>query len=69
MSNRLIHIQNEFGELREILSNRKVILCIMLRKLRWGGYVSGLEAIQGVRGTFISDDMYAHLRSFEETLK
>jgi gag-polypeptide of LTR copia-type len=70
--NRLIHIQNKFSELGETLSNRKVIgklLRVMLRKPKWEGYVSALEAIQGVQATFTPDKAYAHLRSVEETLK
>jgi hypothetical protein len=72
MYNRLIHIQNKFRELEEILSNGKVIekiLCVMLRRSKWKGYVSALEAMQGVQAAFTSDEVYAHLRSFEKTLK
>jgi gag-polypeptide of LTR copia-type len=72
MYNRLIHIQNKFSELRETLSNEKVIgklLRVMLRKPKWEGYVSALEAMQRVQATFTPDEMYAHLRSFKETLK
>jgi hypothetical protein len=41
----------------------------MLRRPRWEGYVSTLEAIQGVQAAFTLDEVYAHLRSFEEILK
>jgi hypothetical protein len=58
--------------LGETLSNEKVIeklLCVMLSRPRWKGYVSTLEAMQGVQAAFTSDEVYAHLMSFEETLK
>jgi hypothetical protein len=41
----------------------------MLKKLIWEWYASVLEIIQGVQATFTSDEVYVHLRSFEETLK
>jgi gag-polypeptide of LTR copia-type len=72
MYNKLIHIQNEFSELEETLSNGKIIeklLRVMLMKPRWEGYMSALEVMQGVQATFTPDKIYAHLRSFEETLK
>jgi hypothetical protein len=72
MYNRLIHIQNKFRELGEILSNEKVIekiLCVMLKRSKWKSYVSTLEAMQGVQAAFTSDEVYAHLRSSEKTLK
>jgi hypothetical protein len=55
MYNRLIHIQNKFSELGEILSNEKIIgkiLCVMLRKPRWERYDSALEAMQCVQAIF-----------------
>jgi hypothetical protein len=64
--------KNKFSELRETQYNRKVIrkfLSVMLRKLRLEGYVSALEVMQRVQATFILDEVYAHLWSFEETLK
>jgi hypothetical protein len=69
MYNRFIHIQNKFVELGEILSNEKVIdffLRVMLRKPKWKGYVSALEAMQRVQASFSPDEVYAHLRSFEK---
>jgi TFIIF-interacting CTD phosphatase-like protein len=50
--NKLIHIQNEFYKLGETLSNENVIekiLCVMLRKIRWEGYVSALETMKGCK--------------------
>jgi hypothetical protein len=70
MYNRLI--QNNFDELGETLSNKKVIgkiLHVMFRKLKWEEYVSALEAMQEVQASFTFDEVYAHLRSFKETLK
>jgi gag-polypeptide of LTR copia-type len=69
---RLMHIQNEFIELGEPLSNDKLaekLLRVLLRKPRWKGYVRALEAMQSVNATFIMDELYALLRSFEEKLK
>lgn len=71
MYNRLMLIQNEFIELGEPLSNDKIVgklLRVMLRKPRWEGLVSALEAIQGTHTSFTPDELYAHFRSFEEKL-
>ena len=72
MYNRLMHIQNEFTELGEPLSNNKIVgklLRVMLMRERWSGLVSALEAIQGTHDSFTPDDLYAHFRSFEEKLR
>jgi hypothetical protein len=72
MYNRLMHIQNEFIELGEPLSNNKIVgklLRIMLMRDKWSGLVSALEAIQGTHDSLTPDDLYAHLRSFEEKLR
>jgi hypothetical protein len=48
MYNRLMHIQIEFSELREISSNIKVIenyIRVMLRKPRCKDYMSALDAM------------------------
>jgi hypothetical protein len=58
--------------LGELLSNDKFagkLLRVLLRKSRWEGYVSALEAMQGVNITFTMDELYAFLHSFEEKLK
>ena len=71
MYNRLMHIQNEFTELGEPLSNNKIVgklLRVMLMRDRWSGLVSALEAIQGTHDSFTPDDLYAHFQSFEEKL-
>ena len=71
MYNRLMHIQNEFIELGEPLSNDKIVgklLRVMLRRPRWEGLVSALEAIQGTHASFTPDELYAHFRSFKEKL-
>jgi hypothetical protein len=72
MYNRFIHIQNKFGKLGEILFNGNIIgklLRVMLRKSRWKKYVSAFEAMQGVQAALTLDEVYAHLRSVDETLK
>jgi hypothetical protein len=68
MYTRLIHIQNKFIELGEPLSSDKLegkSLRVLLRKPRWEGYMSTLEAIQGVNATFTMDELYTLLHSFE----
>jgi hypothetical protein len=35
----------------------------------WEGYVSALEATQGVQAELTLNEVYAHLRNFEEILK
>ena len=72
MYNRLMHIQNEFVELGEPLSNDKIVgklLRIMLGRSKWEGLISALEAIQGTHESYTPDELYAHFRSFEEKLK
>jgi gag-polypeptide of LTR copia-type len=72
MYNRLLSIQNEFSDLGESLINNKVIdkiLKVMLRMSRWEALVSALEAMQGLNDAFMSDELYTHLRCFEEKLK
>jgi hypothetical protein len=44
-------------------------LRVMLRKSKWEEYVSVLEVMWGVQATFTLDEIYAHLTSFEKTLK
>jgi gag-polypeptide of LTR copia-type len=72
MYNRLLSIQNEFSDLGEPLTNNKVIgkiLKVMLRRPRWKALVSALEVMQGTNDAFTSDELYTHLRCFEEKLK
>jgi gag-polypeptide of LTR copia-type len=72
MYNRLLSIQNEFSDLDESLTNNKVIskiLRVMLRRPRWEALVSALEAMQGTNDAFTPDELYTHLRCFEEKLK
>jgi gag-polypeptide of LTR copia-type len=72
MYSRLALLINEFIDMGEPLSNNKIvgkIIRAMLRRLRWEGFVSALETIQGASyNPFIPDELYVHLRSFEETL-
>jgi hypothetical protein len=61
-----------FSDLGEALMNNKVIgkiLRVMLRRSRWEALVSALEAMQGTNNAFTSDELYTHLRCFEEKLK
>jgi endonuclease III-like uncharacterized protein len=70
--NRLLSIQNEFSDLDESLTNNKVIgkiLSVMLQRPRWETLVSTLEAMQGINDIFTPDELYTHLRCFEEKLK
>ena len=65
-------IQNEFSDLGEPLSNNKIVgklLRAMMRRPRWEALVSALEALQGAKDTFTPDEVYTHLRCFEEKLK
>jgi hypothetical protein len=65
---RLIHIQNEFIELGEPLSNNMLVeklLRVLLRKPRWEGYVSTLEVMQSVNTKSTMDEIYALLHGFE----
>jgi gag-polypeptide of LTR copia-type len=67
--NKLLYIQNEFSDLDEPLTNNKVIgtmLRVMLRKSRWEAFVSALEAMQETNNVFTPDELYTHLRCFEE---
>jgi hypothetical protein len=41
----------------------------MLRRPRWETLVSALEAMQGTNYVFAPDELYTHLRCFEEKLK
>jgi hypothetical protein len=72
MYNRLLSIQNEFSNLSEPLINNKVIgkiLTVMLQKSRWKALISALEVMQGTNDVFTPDELYTHLRCFEEKLK
>lgn len=53
---RLMHIQSEYIELGESLSNNKVVrklLRVVLRRPRWEASVSVLKAMQGINDTFL----------------
>jgi hypothetical protein len=70
---RLTLFMIEFIDIGEPLSNNKIIgkiMIILLRRSKWEGFMSALEALQGViYNPFTPDELYAHLRSFEETLR
>ena len=66
---RLMYIQNEFIDLGEPLSNNKIVgklLRAVMRRPRWEAIVSALEAVQGANDTLTPDEVYTHLRCFEE---
>jgi hypothetical protein len=56
MYNRFIHVQNEFNELRETLSNGKVIgkfLRVIIRKLRLKDDIRGANHFHVERGIYL----------------
>jgi gag-polypeptide of LTR copia-type len=72
MYNRLLSIKNEFSDLGESLTNNKAvgkILMVTLRRPRWEALVSALEAMQETNDVFTPDELYTHLRCFEDKLK
>jgi hypothetical protein len=67
-----MHILNEFDEVEESLSNSKIIGKIfraMIRRLRWEGVISTLEAMQDTLGEFTHEEVFTHLLCFEENLR
>ena len=72
MYSRLMSIQNEFFNIGEPLDDERIVekmLRALMWEPRWEAYVSSLEAMQGANKAFTSDEVYTHLRSFEETLR
>jgi gag-polypeptide of LTR copia-type len=70
--NCLMTIQNNFSDFEEPLTYNKVVIKIfrvMLQRPQWEALVSGLEVIQGVNDYFSLDELYTHLRCFEQKLK
>ena len=72
MYSRLMGIQNEFDNYGEPLSNNKIVgklLRAMMKRPRWEALVSTLEAMQGVNNTLTPDEVFTHLKCFEEKLQ
>jgi hypothetical protein len=72
MYSRLMHILNEFDEVRESLSNSKIvgkIFMAMMRRPRWESMISTLEAMQVSLGEFTHEEVFTHLLCFEEKLR
>jgi flagellar biosynthesis chaperone FliJ len=64
MYSKLMHILNEFDEVRESFSNSKIIVKIfrtMMRRLRWESMISTLEAMQCILGEFTHEQVFTHL--------
>jgi hypothetical protein len=72
MYSRLMHILNEFDEVRESLSNSKIVGNIfraMMRRPRCESMISTLKAMQGSLGEFTHEEVFTHLLCFEEKLR
>jgi hypothetical protein len=64
MFSRLMHILNEFDEVRQSLSNSKIVGKIfrtMMRRPRWKNMISILVAIQGTLSKFTHEEVFTHL--------
>jgi hypothetical protein len=69
---RLMHILNEFDEIREFLSNSKIVGKIfraMMRRPRWESMISTLEAMQDSLGEFTHEEVFTHLLCFEDKVR
>jgi hypothetical protein len=72
MYSKLIHILNEFDEVRESLSNSKIVGKIfraMMRRPRWESMIITLEVMQDTLDEFIDEEVFTHLLCFEEKLR
>jgi hypothetical protein len=72
MYSRLMHILNEFDEIREFLSNSKIVGKIfraMMRRPRWESMISTLEAMQDSLGEFTHEEVFTHLLCFEDKVR
>ena len=69
---RLMCIQNEFVNCEEPISNNRIVgklLREIMKRPRWEALVSTLEVIQGTNDTLTPDEVFTHLRCFEEKLR
>jgi transcriptional regulator NrdR family protein len=68
---RLMYILNKFDEVKESLSNSKIIDKIfraMMRRPIWESMISTLEAMQDTLGEFTHEEVFTHFLCFEEKL-
>jgi gag-polypeptide of LTR copia-type len=71
MYSRLMHILNEFDEVGESLSNSKIVGRVfraMMRRPRWKGMISTLEAIHVSLDEFTHEEVFTYLLCFKEKL-
>jgi hypothetical protein len=67
-----MHILNEFDEVRESLSNSKIVgknFRAMMRRSRWESMISTLKIMQDTLGEFTHEEVFTHLLYFEEKLR
>jgi hypothetical protein len=72
MYSRLMYILNEFDEVREFLSNFKIVGKIfkaMMRRLRCKSIIRTLEVMQDTLGKFTHEEVFIHLLYFKEKLR
>jgi hypothetical protein len=72
MYSRLMHILNEFDEIRESLSNSQIvgkIFMAMMRRPRWKSMINTLETMKGTLDEFTHEEVFTHLLCFEEKLR
>jgi hypothetical protein len=72
MYSRLMHILNEFDEIRESLSNSQIvgkIFMAMMRRPRWKSMINTLETMKGTFDEFTHEEVFTHLLCFEEKLR
>jgi hypothetical protein len=71
MYTRFTILINEFIDVADPLPTNKIVtklIRVMMVRSSWRGYVGALQAVQG-REQFIPEEMYAHLKCYEETLR
>ena len=73
MYSRLTCLLNDLIEVGEPIPQRKVIsklLNIMMRRKKWQGYISSLQALHNTRERpFTTEEVYSFLKTYEETLR
>jgi gag-polypeptide of LTR copia-type len=71
MYTRFTILINEFVDVGDLLPTNKIVtklIRVMMVRPSWRGYVGALQAMQG-RDQFTPEDIYAHLKCYEETLR
>jgi hypothetical protein len=69
---KLMHILNEFDEVREFLSNFKIVGKIfraMIRRPKWESMISTLDVMQDTLDELTYEEVFTHLLCFEEKLR